>query len=354
MSNWLKEQLRELLDWRLALRLINWRLIVILIGAYYLYNLSVPEWTIQRDRPRFLIEVFTLASLAASWNILAGFVGQINLGHVAFFGIGSAVTRELWLTKEYDLYDAFFIGGGAAALAALFVGSLTLRLKGTYFAIATLALAEAVRLGIQTWLPGQSTLPVPMLRTFRAEFIQRYELCLYVLIATVLASYVLSRSRIGLAMRAIREDEDAARSIGINVFLHSIFAFVVSAFFAGLAGGAFAYSEITYEHSLAFEAKWTFNAVLVTFVGGPGTIAGPLLGSWFFTYSRDYLSGTPELLDTHPIFFGVLFVVVVLVMPGGMVDLATRIFRFGMRLAKSVVDSIKVPSSFDGAKKSIE
>lgn len=354
MLNWLKNQIRELLDWRLALRLLNWRLIVILIGAYYLYNLSVPEWAVQRDRPRFLIELFTLASLAASWNILAGFVGHINLGHVAFFGIGSAVTRELWLTKEYELYDAFFIGGGAAALTALFVGSLTLRLKGTYFAIATLALAEAVRLAIQTWLPGQSTLPVPMLRSFRAEYIQRYELSLYVLIATVLVSYALSRSRIGLAMRAIREDEDAARSIGINVFLHSIFAFILSAFLAGLAGGAFAFSEITYEHSLAFEPKWTFNAVLVTFVGGPGTIAGPLLGSWFFTSSRDYLSGTPELLDTHPIFFGVLFIVVVLVMPGGMVDVASRLFRFGRRVAQSILDTTKTSNNLGGVKKSIE
>jgi branched-chain amino acid transport system permease protein len=328
----LKRQVTEWLDWHLLLRILNWRLILIVAVAYYLYSLSNPEWIVQRDKPRFLIELFTLASLAASWNILAGFVGHINLGHVAFFGIGSAVTRELWLTKEYSLYHAFFIGGGAAALAALVVGSLTLRLRGTYFAIATLAMAEAVRLAIQTWLPGQSTLPVAMLRTFRTEYIQRYELCLYVLVATVLVSYVLSRSRFGLAMRAIREDEDAARSIGIDVFLHSIFAFVLSAFFAGLAGGAFAYSEITYQHSLAFEPKWTFNAVLVTFIGGPGTIIGPILGSGFFIYSRDYLSGTAQLVDTHPIIFGVLFIIVVLILPGGMVDLSTRISKWVLRL----------------------
>ncbi|MCI0698489.1 branched-chain amino acid ABC transporter permease, partial [candidate division KSB1 bacterium] len=224
------------------------------------------------------------------------------------------------------------LGGGAAALAALIVGSLALRLKGIYFAIATLALAEAVRLAIQTWLPGQSTLPSTMLRTFRAEYIQRYELSLYVLVVTVLVSYVLSRSRFGLAMRAIREDEDAARSIGINVFLHSIFAFILSAFFAGLAGGAFAYSEITYQHSLAFEPRWTFNAVLVTFIGGPGTIIGPLLGAGFFVYSRDYFSGIPQLVDTHPIFFGLLFIFVVLILPGGMVDLSTRLSKWVLRL----------------------
>ncbi len=319
---------------RFLIRVLNWRLIAILGGTYWLYHFPTHKWG-SDDNLILMINLFTLATLATSWNIIGGYVNHVNLGLVAFFGIGSVVTREYWLVKEYDLYDAFFRGGFAAAGVALVIGIPVLRLRGAYFAIGTLALAEAVRVTIVDRFPGQSTLPPAMLRTF--DLVPRYELSLWVLVASVLVSYVLNRSRFGLSMKAIREDEEAARSIGINVTLYSLIAFVISAFLAGLAGGTFAYRFYTYEHSLAFSPEWTFDAVIVTYIGGAGTLIGPLLGAAFFIFLRDYLSGNSQLVDTHPIFFGALFILVVLILPGGMVDLSARVRRIAFRLTDKIV-----------------
>jgi branched-chain amino acid transport system permease protein len=323
--------------WRLILR---WRLWVLLALAYLLFQL--PElltgwpWYYEEidDKLHLAITLFTIASLASSWNIVAGYAGQINLGHAAFFGIGSIVTREYWLTKEYPFNEAFLYGGGAAALAALIVGIPALRLKGIYFAIGTLALAEASRLTVGSMYPGVSRLPGPELRAY--DLISRYDLSLKVLVATVLISYFLSHSKIGLGMKAIREDEAAARSIGISVFFHTLFAFVLSAFLAGLAGGTFAFYHLSYNQNYTFGPNWTFDAVLVTFIGGAGTLAGPLIGSSFFVLVRDYLAGTSELVDTHLILFGVIFILVVLILPGGLVDLSTRISRWVIRQTRRI------------------
>lgn len=276
------------------------------------------------DNLTLLISVFIIAGLAASWNIVAGFAGQINLGHAAFFGIGSLVTRQLWLNNDMPFAISFLAGGAAAAGAALLVGVPALRLKGIYFSIGTLALAEALRLTVGTTLPTASRLPGPMLRSY--DLIPRYYLFLGVLAALVVVVYLLSRSKLGLGMMAVREDEAAARSIGINVFLHRLAAFVLSAAFAGLVGAAFAFFHKGYYLSYGFDPEWTFDALLVTFVGGIGTLAGPLVGAIFFVLIRDILAS--NLVNVHLIIFGIIFILVVLVLPGGFVEISTHARRW--------------------------
>jgi branched-chain amino acid transport system permease protein len=325
-SNWLK----LLLSW-IHQTLVDWRLALILLMAGGLAY--IPETSYgSKNNLTLLITLFTIASLASSWNILAGFVGQVNLGHVVFFGLGSLVTRQLWLVEGKSFELAFLAGGGAAALAALLIGVPALRLKGIYFSVGTLALAEAMRLTVGSRYPKISRLPGPVLRAYEIE--PRYYLSLGVLMAIVLIVYFLRRSRLGLGMMAVRDDEEAARSIGINVFLHTLFAFVLSAFLAGLVGGTFAYFQSAYYHSLAFRPTWTFDALLVTFVGGIGTLTGPLLGAAFFVLVRDELAA--NLVNFHLIIFGIIFILVVLILPGGLVDLSTRLSRLIQR-AKAVL-----------------
>lgn len=319
LGRWL---LGTLLDWRFAL------IVFLAVGLAYVPKTSYGE----KNDLTLLISLFTIASLASSWNILAGFVGRINLGHVVFFGLGSLVTRQLWLIEEKSFELAFVAGGGAAALAALIIGIPALRLKGIYFSVGTLALAEAARLMVGSRYPKISRLPGPMLRAYEIE--PRYYLSLGVLIGIVLVAYWLRRSSVGMGMNAIREDEEAARSIGINVFLHSLFAFVLSAFLAGLTGGTFAYFHLSYYHNLAFRPSWTFDALLVTFVGGIGTLTGPLLGAGFFVLVRDELAS--NLVNLHLIMFGIIFILVVLILPGGLIDLSTRLSRGVQRFVNSI------------------
>ena len=300
--------------------MLNWKGIgLVLLGVALAFVPSLPFGT--KNNLDLMISLFTVASLASSWNILAGFVGRINLGHVAFFGLGALATRQLWLEYEWELMPAFILGGVVAAAAAIIVGVPALRLKGIYFSVGTLAMAEALRLTVSTNLPRVSRLPGPMLRSY--DITPRYYLSLAVLALIVAIVFWLRRSKVGLGMMAIREDEEAARSIGINVLSHSLLAFVLSAFLAGLVGGTFAFFHVSYYPSLTFGPVWTFDALLVTFVGGIGTLSGPLIGALFFVLVRDILAS--NLVNFHLIIFGIIFIVVVLTLPGGFVDVLTRL-----------------------------
>ncbi|MCW5839198.1 MAG: branched-chain amino acid ABC transporter permease [Anaerolineales bacterium] len=263
-----------------------------------------------------LVQALLLATLAASWNILAGFAGQINLGHAASFGIGALTTRQLWLELGWGFWPSFVLGGLAAAAAALLIGIPALRLRGIYFSIGTLAIAQALRATVSSVLPKVTRLPGPVLAEYQIS--ERYFVALAVLLGTLVTAFLLKRSKLGLGMQTVREDELAAESIGVNSVLHKLSAFVISAFWAGLAGSAFAFYHPSFYYSLAFEPSWTFNALLITFIGGIGTLGGPVLGTLFFVFVRDVLAAT--WVDFHLILFGLLFILVVLLMPGGFVE----------------------------------
>jgi len=300
---------------------LKWPLIVILLAALLL--LPQLPWSSNKTLT-ILIQLFIVAALASSWNILAGYAGQVNLGHAAFFGLGSLITRLLWL-NDYPFILSFLAGGAVATIFALIVGAPALRLRGIYFAIGTLALAQALHLTVGNILPGNSALPGPKLAGY--DLVPRYYLALGLLIVIVVTSVWLIHSRLGLGMLAVREDEAAAQSIGVNVFRHKLTAFVISAFFAGLTGSVFAYFHVSYYYQFTFTPIWTFDAVLVTFIGGIGAITGPLAGAIFFVLVRDVLA--TNLTNFHLIIFGLLFILVVLILPGGLLELWDRVTRLG-------------------------
>lgn len=292
---------------------------ILIIGGVVAILLILPL-VIDNDKTLTIaILTFIIAALAASWNIVGGFAGQISLGHAAFFGIGSLLTRILWL-EGWPLLLTTLLSGLAAAVAAAILGFPGLRLKGIYFAIGTLALAEAIRITVGNVLPGISALPAAALREY--SLASRYYLSFAVLVLTTAVSHWLTYSRLGLGMMSVREDEDAARAIGVNTFRHKLAAFTVSAALAGLAGSSFAYFHVSYYPSLAFSPEWTFDALIVTFVGGVGTVVGPLVGAVFFVLVRDVLAA--NLVGFHLLIFGVLFIIVVLLLPGGLMEIWDR------------------------------
>lgn len=308
----------------------NRLLLIYPIAAAGLLLLPFTPWG-GKNTLDLMVNLFIIAGLASSWNILAGMVGRINLGHAAFFGLGTLATRQLWLVHDWPFAAAFIAGGIAAAAGALIIGVPALRLKGIYFSVGTLAMAEALRLTVSNNLPGISRLPGPMLREY--DLVPRYYLGFGVLVVIMLSVYWLRRSKLGLGMMAVREDAEAARSVGVNVFLHSLIGFVLSAFFAGLVGSTFAYFHLSYTPSLTFEPEYTFDALLVTFVGGIGTLNGPLIGAIFFVVVRDLLAS--NLVNVHLIIFGAIFIFVVLVLPGGIIQIAEK-WRLPAALFKSI------------------
>ncbi|MFC1938252.1 branched-chain amino acid ABC transporter permease [Chloroflexota bacterium] len=275
------------------------------------------------DILNLLFMVFLFITLSQSWNILGGYAGQVNLGHAGFFGLGALTTRFLWLFG-LPLPLALLIGGMAALIFALIIGFPAFRLRGVYFIIGMLALAEIMRITVDNALPMVSALPVEYLATY--SLVPRYYLALALAVVAVAVVYVLSNSRPGLAMVAIREDEDTAAASGVNAFKYKLLALALSSFLAGLAGGTFAFFHVSYYPAHAFSVLWTFDTLIIAYVGGIGTVIGPIIGSFFYVALREVFALVlpPEV---HTIVFGILFILVILFMPRGLVEMPRRTRR---------------------------
>jgi len=293
-------------------------------GAGILFGLAalafLPLAVRRDDVLNFVFLILLSITLAESWNMLAGYVGQVNLGHAAFFGLGALVARTLWTTGTPILL-AMLAGAAAAAVFALPIGAAAFRLRGAYFAVGTLALGEILRTTVANVLPEISTLPTGVIGSYRLS--QRYYLALALAALSVIAAGLLGASRIGLGMRAIREDEDAAEASGVGALRLKLFALVLSTTLAGLAGGLFAFYHISYYPSHGFSPTWTFDALLMTFIGGVGTLHGPVLGAVVYVTLKEYLA--VRWVDFHLVIFGGIFIAIVLLLPGGLVQAGTRL-----------------------------
>lgn len=300
---------------------INWKQVTISAGIVLILVL-IPLFIQRNDIITYLFLTLLYIILAQSWNILGGFTGQQNLGHAAFFGAGALTARYIWLHYGFPLPLAILGGGLAATAFALIIGFPAFRLRGVYFIIGTLVMAEILRLVFDNILPRADVMPMKLLATY--SLAPRYYIGLVFAILSVVAVYWINRSRIGLGMMSIREDEDAAEASGVNTMKYKLLAFAISTFMAGLAGGVFAYYTAATKAGDLFAPVWTFDAVIIVFVGGVGTIVGPIVGAVFFVLLKQllslYLPG-----GMHVLVFGVLFIIVVLYLPGGLIGLMTKL-----------------------------
>jgi len=282
----------------------------------------LPLATRRDDVLNFVFLILLSITLAESWNIVAGYAGQVNLGHAAFFGLGALVARTLWIGGT-PIVLAMGAGALVATAFALAVGVAAFRLHGAYFAIGTLALGEILRTTVGNVLSEISTLPTATIGAYRLS--HRYYLALGLAAVSVVAVAALGASRIGLGMQAIREDEEAAEASGVGALRLKLTALALSTGLAGLAGGLFAYYHISYYPSHPFSPHWTFDALLMTFIGGVGTLQGPVLGAVLYVFLKEYLA--LRWVDFHLLIFGALFIAIVLLLPGGLVQAVARARR---------------------------
>ena len=285
---------------------------------------ALPLLTARIDLLNLGVQIFLAVVLAQSWNLLGGYAGQINLGHAAFFGLGALVTRTLWVGGA-PVLAALVAGALVAAVFGCLIGVPAFRLRGAYFAIGTLGLAEILRITVGNLLPEISTLSAGELASY--SILPRYYLSLILAVVCVTVVALLVPSSVGLGIRAVREDEAAAEASGVSAMQHKLLALAFSTSLSGLAGGAFAYYHVSYYPQHTFSPAWTFDAVLMSFIGGVGTVHGPVLGALFYVILKEVLA--LRWVEFHLIIFGVLFMLVVLFLPGGLVEAgqrATRLF----------------------------
>jgi branched-chain amino acid transport system permease protein len=289
-------------------------------GIVVLFLVLIPFMTQRTDLITWFTYTLLYIGLSQSWNLIGGYTGQQNLGHAAFFGIGGVCARFLWLWG-LPLPLALLAGALGAVIFALIIGFPAFRLKGVYFIISTLVLAEILQILFYTVLPRANVLPSRLLNVY--SLTPRYYLSLVIAVLTVVVVYWISRSRLGLGLMSIREDEDAAEASGVNTMKYKLVAFLISTSLAGLAGGVYAYYAAAVRPGYLFSALWTFDAVIIAFVGGVGTIAGPIIGAIFFVLLKQllslYLPG-----GSHVMVFGILFIIVVLYLPGGLIGLISK------------------------------
>jgi len=270
-----------------------------------------------------LFTLFIYIVLSHSWNLLGGYAGQFNIGLAAYFGSG-VLSWSLLYFAGVPPYLAMLAGGLVAVILACVIGIPTLRLKGIYFAIGTLALAEALRITVGNLFPASVHVPPSYWENY--SILERYYIGFALVIITVTVVYTIVHSKLGLALKAIRDDEEAAKATGLNPAKYKILVFFISSFLVGLAGGAFSYYRGLITPVFQFTPDWTFGPLLAACIGGLGTISGPILGSIVFVILQEVFSQT--IGKAHFIVTGIFFILVVLFLPKGLVQSGVPLRRF--------------------------
>jgi branched-chain amino acid transport system permease protein len=310
-------------------RLGKVRIIELVIGMVLLaFLLAAPTFV---ARLSLLFFILNWVVLAESFNMFTGLTGYVNFGHVVFYGIGGYVGGLLITNAQVSPYLAVIAGGVGSALLALGISIPTVRLRGAYFAIATLSINEAMFVIFDNWDAVGSavgfTLPVS---TYLP--LQQYYSMVVVAVVCVLAAYLLTRSRFGVALQAIKQQESTANSIGINAVYYKTLTLIMSGFFAGMAGALAIWQITIIDPPSAFDITITVNSISMAMLGGLGTVIGPIIGAAILYELTDLLGLTYPFI--HLIVLGVIIVGVVLVIPGGIMGAARWVWSKAMRAKK--------------------
>jgi branched-chain amino acid transport system permease protein len=295
---------------------------IILAVALFVCLAIVPLLTKREYILSLIILVCLYTILSHSWNLLGGFTGQISLGHSTFFGIGALVFRYLWL-QGVPSYLALGAGSLSSLVLACVIGFPSFKLKGHYFSIGTLALAMIALITVQNVFPGVSFVPQEYLKTY--SLIPIYYMAIITGAVTIGVIYALTRSKLGLALLSVREDEVAAEAIGVNAFKYKVISMSLSTLIAGMGGGVFSFYVASYYYYVPFDLNYSFDPVLITFIGGPGTVLGPVVGSICFVLLKELFA--ISLGQMNVLIFGIVFILTILFLPEGLVGLMKRLRR---------------------------
>jgi branched-chain amino acid transport system permease protein len=317
-------------------------LIIALIG---LLPIALNSPTMREE----LFLILMLVVLATSVNIIMGYTGYVSFGHIVFFGLGGYLAFYLIQTFQMPLVLAAIVGGLFASAFAALLGIPILRLRGPYFALATIGILEAVRAFVNNFdLFGGS---VGMFFNFSVydayggaanALWLAYGILIVVTLLTIVASFWVKKSKFGLGLLAIREDQDAALVLGVNTSRYKVLAFIISAFFPGVVGALFFFKNGIIEPNIAFDLLRSIEVLVMVMLGGYGTVIGPIIGAALYELIGSTLITAPPLnlgfiiIDfggLHLFITGFLLLLIVLFVPAGVVGLLRRrVARLGRYL----------------------
>jgi branched-chain amino acid transport system permease protein len=298
---------------------------------------TVPWWG-SAVLVQFGINALILATLAQSWNIIGGYTGYPSFGNSVFYGLGGYGVAIAMVQYGLPFPAGLAIGISLAVGFAILLGLPVLRLRGHYFAIATLGLAEVMTAIVSNLeIAGRNVgLILPLVKGDALFF----ELSLILLVVTTLAVMWISRSRFGFGLIAIRENEQAAAVMGVNTTLYKILAFALCSVFAAVAGGIHAYWITYLDPGSAFDVALNVKMIIMAVFGGPGTIFGPVLGAFVLSAISEILAA--KVTSLASIFFGIVIIAAIVFMPRGFADLVRRFRQSGWRYFQENIRTYRV------------
>lgn len=297
-----------------------------LLPAAFLLLAGVAPWLSD-----YLLEtgfrLLLLMTLAEAWNLMAGYAGMVSLGTASFFGVGAYVLVGLVNATGAPLPVAFLAAGVAGALMAVLLSRAVLRLRGLYFTVGTFAMSEALRLFMINY-GGFGGASGWFLQVDPPQALGLYWLALGLFALSTLCMTVITRSRVSILLRAVRDDEDAAAQIGVKPFRIKLLAFVIASVLTSLAGALQGLKLGAIEPYGTFGMAWTVNVLSIVLIGGQGLRAGPVIGTLFIVALSEWLADYPAL---HLAFTGLVLIVVIRFAPQGIAGVLSRLFAKGAR-----------------------
>jgi len=287
---------------------------------------------------RLLTSIFLYAILAQGLNIIAGFTGYAAFGNMIFFGLGAYTVGILMVKVGTSFFPSMIAAGVVGIIVAILIGMPLLRLKGHYFALASLGAAEAVRQimdNLTDLCGGAMGLTLPQMAGKPAQVNQSfYYLTFFLLLIFFAATYTISKNRLGYALKAIKANEEASDAMGINTTRYKIVAWAISGIFTAIAGGIYAYWFTFIEPATVFDVMIVVKLFVILLLGGAGTVMGPLYGAFLFEGISEIIWS--RFLNLHMGILGIIVILIVFFIPNGLIDMVRRGFRL-----KTILDTIR-------------
>ncbi len=302
------------------------RLILILFAVIlFLIPFIVPEGYL------YIVGLsFLFAIAVASWDLMVGYTGKVNLGHTVFIGIGGYTAAVLQRALNPPVYLTIPIGGLVASVLGFLIGLITLRLRGYYFALVTAILPLVFMQTVFIWsdiFGGEEGFSIGVENALSQTTVGKYYIATVLMLASISVMIYIVDSKLGVKFKAIREDEDLAESLGIDTTKYKIIAFVISSFFAGITGSAIVHYRITVGPDL-YDVPLMLLIILSAVIGGLGTIYGPVLCGVLIYLSKNWwlkeiieLAGLP--VNDEIILYSILIIVGIF-LPGGIFEALKR------------------------------
>ena len=305
-----------------TLRNISFWLLLVVVAAVALLPIAQGNVSMREDA----FYILMLVILASSTNLIMGYTGYVSFGHIVFFGTGGYVAFYLMQTFQWHFVPAAVVGGFAASLLAFLLGNAVLRLRGAYFALATIGINEAIRSFVTNFEPLGGSVGM----FFNFSVYDAYggaktagQLAYYAMVvlalATVAASFLIKKSKFGLGLMSIREDQDASMVLGINPAQMKVITYTISAFFPAIAGAIFFFKSGIIEPGSAFDLYRSVEALVMVMLGGYGTVTGPIVGAVVYERLRGFFITNETFSNFHLVIAGALLLLIVLFVPAGLV-----------------------------------